>query len=141
MMDKDMIPQLSAEIQERVSLKMETCKMQRMEKFATDGKIDATNLMAFVLSEAKLYTTLFTTELMVAMAEYEAMEQAVANGETLKLSEEESEVSEHPLEMDVEGWNPVKVGDEEPEGIQYDNRSALEILEEREAAMKAAREN
>lgn len=137
MIDKEMIAQLSGEIQERISTEMDASKMQRMQKFATDGKIDATNLMAFVLSEAKLFTQLYTTDFLMTIAEYEEMQKKAADG-TLEL-EVEKEFSDHPLEMTPD-FDLYKVGDVPPENmVVQEAPSALEMLEQREAMLKSGK--
>jgi hypothetical protein len=118
MFDKNLVAQLSGEIQQRISAQMETDKMERMQKFATDDKIDSTGLMAFVLSEAKLFTTLYTTDFLMTLAEYEEMDQKLADG-TLELPEmeEDDEDSDTPLQKEAD-WKLYRVGDAPPENLQ-----------------------
>ena len=142
MFDKQLIAQLSSEIQERINLQMETGKMDRMQKFATDGKIDSANLMAFALSEAKLYTTLYTTDFLMTLAEYEEMDQKMKDG-TLELPEiDKDEADDLPLQMEAD-WDLVKAGDAPPPNLQIEevdpfHRShTAEEVRQREAEMEA----
>lgn len=119
MFDKKMIAQLSSEIQERINVQMETGKMDRMQKYAKeDNTIDATNLIAFSLAEAKLFATLYTTDFLMTLAEYEEMDQKLADG-TLELPEIEEDDNESDLPLQMEAnWDLVKVGDAPPPNLQ-----------------------
>ena len=87
MFNKQLIAQLSNEIQERISLQMETGKMERMQKYAKEDKtIDTTGLLAFSLAEAKLFATLYTTDFLMTLAEYEEMDEKLEGG-TLEMPE------------------------------------------------------
>ncbi len=119
MFDKKMIAQLSSEIQERINTQMETGKLERMQKYAKeDNTIDTTGLLAFSLAEAKLFATLYTTDFLMTLAEYEEMDQKLADG-TLELPEIEKgdEKSDLPLQMEAD-WDLVKVGDAPPPNLQ-----------------------
>ncbi len=114
MLNKELIAQLSHEIQERTTVQMETGKKERMQKYAVDGKIDSTGLMAFVLSEAKLYASMFTTDMLLTLAEYEEMDEKAADG-TLEMPPIDK--SDYvPLQMDA-NWTMAKVGDKPPENL------------------------
>lgn len=87
MFNKELVAQLSNEIQERITQQMEVGKMERMQKYAKpDQTIDTTGLMAFSLAEAKLFATLYTTDFLMTLAEYEEMDQKLADG-TLEMPE------------------------------------------------------
>lgn len=94
-MDKQLIAQLSGEIQQRVEKQMEAGKLQRMQSFADEEqKMDTNRILAFVLAESKLFTTLYTTDFLLTLAEYQEMDQKLEDG-TLEMPESpESEPSE-----------------------------------------------
>lgn len=107
MFNKELVAQLSGEIQERISLQMETGKMERMQKFAKeDQTIDSTGLLAFALSEAKLFATLYTTDFLMTLAEYEEMDQKLEDG-TLEMPEVEK--GEPPVLQMVADWDLTRV--------------------------------
>lgn len=99
MMDKTLIAQLSREIQQRVEQQMETGKLQRMQSFADEEqKMDTNRVLAFVLAESKLFTTLYTTDFLMTLAQYQEMDQKLEDG-TLEMPEpaaKESEESQEP---------------------------------------------
>lgn len=87
MFNKELIAQLSNEINERITHQMENGKKERMQKFAKeDNTIDATGLIAFTLAEAKLFCSLYTTDFLMTLAEYEEMDKKLADG-TLEMPE------------------------------------------------------
>ena len=80
-MDKHLIAQLSSEIQQRVEKQMEAGKLQRMQSFADEEqKMDTNRILAFVLAESKLFTTLYTTDFLLTLAEYQEMDQKLEDG-------------------------------------------------------------
>ena len=80
-MDKHLIAQLSSEIQQRVEKQMEAGKLQRMQSFADEEqKMDTNRILAFVLAESKLFTTLYTTDFLFTLAEYQEMDQKLEDG-------------------------------------------------------------
>ena len=59
------IAELSAIVQQNVEAELQGDKLQRMQAFGKeDGTIDTNGVLAFALSEAKLYATMFTTQLL-----------------------------------------------------------------------------
>lgn len=119
MFDKKLVAQLSSEIQERINVQMETGKMERMKKYAKeDNTIDTTSLLAFSLAEAKLFATLYTTDFLMTLAEYEEMDKKLADG-TLELPEIEPDDGESDLPLQMEAdWDLVKAGDAPPPNLQ-----------------------
>ena len=102
MFNKELIAQLSNEINERITHQMENGKKERMQKFAKeDNTIDATGLIAFTLAEAKLFCSLYTTDFLMTLAEYEEMDKKLADG-TLEMPEIEK-ASAIPMQRD-ENW-------------------------------------
>lgn len=90
-MDKHLIAQLSGEIQQKIEAQLEPEKMKRMQAFANEEqKIDTNGILAFALSEAKLFTALYTTEFLLTLAEYEEMDKKLKDG-TLELPTEDNE--------------------------------------------------
>ncbi|MCI9576459.1 MAG: hypothetical protein HFJ84_07335 [Clostridiales bacterium] len=90
-MDKNLIAQLSGEIQQKIEAQLEEGKMKRMQAFADEEqKIDTNGVLAFALSEAKLFTALYTTEFLLTLAEYEEMDQKLKNG-ALELTDSDSD--------------------------------------------------
>ena len=62
------IAELSAIVQQNVEAELQGDKLQRMQAFGKeDGTIDTNGVLAFALSEAKLYATMFTTQLLNAI--------------------------------------------------------------------------
>ena len=62
------ISELSAIVQQNVEAELQGDKLQRMQAFGKeDGNIDTNGVLAFALSEAKLYATMFTTQLLNAI--------------------------------------------------------------------------
>ena len=97
-MDKTLIAQLSREIQQRVETQMEAGKLQRMQAFADEEqKMDTNRVLAFVLSESKLFTTLYTTDFLLTLAEYQEMDEKLESG-TLEMPEPSAEESEEAPE-------------------------------------------
>lgn len=97
-MDKTLIAQLSGEIQQRVEKQMENGKLQRMQSFADEEqKMDTNRILAFVLAESKLFTTLYMTDFLMTLSEYEEMDQKLQDG-TLEMPEaaEKTEESSEP---------------------------------------------
>ncbi len=93
-MDKNLIAQLSGEIQQKIEAQLEEGKMKRMQAFANEEqKIDTNGILAFALSEAKLFTALYTTEFLLTLAEYEEMDKKLKDG-SLELSNSEEETTE-----------------------------------------------
>ncbi len=102
MFNKELIAQLSNEINERITHQMENGKKERMQKFAKeDNTIDATGLIAFTLAEAKLFCSLYTTDFLMTLAEYEEMDKKLADG-TLEMPEIEKAAAV-PMQRD-ENW-------------------------------------
>ena len=131
MFNKELIAQLSNEINERITHQMENGKKERMQKFAKeDNTIDATGLIAFTLAEAKLFCSLYTTDFLMTLAEYEEMDKKLADG-TLEMPEIEK-ASAIPMQRD-ENW-----ADDLMTAQQYQERvkAAEAIQKEEEERMK-----
>ena len=131
MFNKELIAQLSGEINERITHQMENGKKERMQKFAKeDNTIDATGLIAFTLAEAKLFCSLYTTDFLMTLAEYEEMDKKLAEG-TLEMPEIEK-YSAVPMQRD-ENWEQDLVT-----AKQYQERikAAEAIQKEEEERMK-----
>lgn len=91
-MDIQLIDDLSREIRMKVEEMMQEGKEKRMEGFSDEeGNVDPFRLLAFALTEAKLYTTLYTTEFYKTLADYEVLDDMLKQGITLKQQELESE--------------------------------------------------
>ena len=59
---------LSATVQQNVEAELQGDKLTRMQSFGKeDGTIDTNGILAFALAEAKLYSTMFTTQLLNAI--------------------------------------------------------------------------
>ena len=133
MFNKELVAQLSSEIQERINMQMETGKMERMQKFAKeDQTIDTTGLLAFSLAEAKLYTTLFTTDFLMTLAEYEEMDEKLADG-TLEMPEIDKGYSDTPLQIEpdfeltnVRTLKPEDFPEEVRRQVEEEERKMLE---------------
>ena len=83
MIDKSLVVQLVKETQERIEAQLQKEKMQRMQAFAKeDQTIDTNGVLAFALSEAKLFTTLFVSDLLMTIAEYDELDKKIAAGST-----------------------------------------------------------
>ena len=65
---KKEIAELSAIVQQNVEAELQGDKLKRMQSFGKeDGTIDTNGVLAFALAEAKLYATMFTTQLLNAI--------------------------------------------------------------------------
>lgn len=131
MFNKELIAQLSNEINERITHQMENGKKERMQKFAKeDNTIDATGLIAFTLAEAKLFCSLYTTDFLMTLAEYEEMDKKLADG-TLEMPEIDKAAA-IPMQKDA-NWDQDLVT-----AKQYQERikAAEAIKKEEEERMK-----
>ncbi len=62
------LAELSAIVQQNVEAELQGDKLKRMQAFGKeDGTIDTNGVLAFALAEAKLYATMFTTQLLNAI--------------------------------------------------------------------------
>lgn len=62
------IAEISTIVQQNVEAELQGDKLKRMQAFGKeDGTIDTNGILAFALSEAKLYSTMFTTQLLNAI--------------------------------------------------------------------------
>ena len=97
MIDKSLVVQLVKETQERIEAQLQKEKMQRMQAFAKeDQTIDTNGVLAFALSEAKLFTTLFVSDLLMTIAEYDELDKKIAAGQHLEVHKEDSEAQAGP---------------------------------------------
>ena len=97
MIDKSLVVQLVKETQERIEAQLQKEKMQRMQAFAKeDQTIDTNGVLAFALSEAKLFTTLFGSDLLMTIAEYDELDKKIAAGQHLEVPKEDSEAQAGP---------------------------------------------
>lgn len=62
------LAEISAIVQQNVEAQLQGDKLQRMQAFGKEnGTIDTNGILAFALAEAKLYATMFTTQLLNAI--------------------------------------------------------------------------
>lgn len=131
MFNKELIAQLSNEIHERITHQMENGKKERMQKYAKeDNTIDATSLIAFTLAEAKLFCTLYTTDFLMTLAEYEEMDKKLADG-TLEMPEIDKAAAV-PMQRDADWDNGLVTAQQYVEQVKV----AEEIKKEEEERMK-----
>lgn len=65
---KKELAEISTIVQQNVEAELQGDKLQRMQSFGKeDGTIDTNGILAFALAEAKLYATMFTTEMLNAI--------------------------------------------------------------------------
>lgn len=130
MFNKELIAQLSGEINERITHQMENGKKERMQKFAKeDNTIDATGLIAFTLAEAKLFCSLYTTDFLMTLAEYEEMDNKLADG-TLEMPEIDKAAAV-PLQKEAD-WDLVT-----PQQYQKQLETAEAIKKEEEERLNS----
>lgn len=130
MFNKELIAQLSGEINERITHQMENGKKERMQKFAKeDNTIDATGLIAFTLAEAKLFCSLYTTDFLMTLAEYEEMDSKLADG-TLEMPEIDKAAAV-PLQKEAD-WDLVT-----PQQYQQQLEAAEAIKKEEEERLNS----
>lgn len=65
---KKELAEFSAVVQQNVEAELQGDKLKRMQAFGKeDGTIDTNGILAFALAEAKLYATMFTTQMLNAI--------------------------------------------------------------------------